>query len=74
MADRHANIARRHAARLRAMRPWYRDAPATLGQRVDSARGHGVPSVFERLQAMWGLMKHTFLESWHHGQSTTNET
>jgi hypothetical protein len=74
MADRHADVARRHAARLRAMRPWYRDAPATLGQRVDSEPGHGVPSVFEWLQAMWGLMKHTLLESWHRGQSTTDET
>jgi hypothetical protein len=76
-ADRHADTARRHAACLRAMRPWYRDAPAALGQRVDrqtSERGQDVPSVFEWLQAMWRLMKHTFLESWHRGRSTTEET
>jgi hypothetical protein len=44
-ADQHAEIARRHAARLRAMRPWYRDAPRTLGQSADAPMsdrsGHG---------------------------------
>jgi hypothetical protein len=76
-AERHADIARRHAARVRAMRPWYRDAPGTLGPPADrhlADRGKDVPSVFEWLQAMWGLVKHTFLESWHRGQSTADET
>jgi hypothetical protein len=53
------------------MRPWYRDAlPSRAGGTQTSDYGHDVPSAFEWLQAMWGLVKHTFLESWHREQST----
>ena len=56
LADRHDDVARHHAARLHVMRPWYRDAPATLDPRADqqvSDRGENVPSLIDWLQEMW---------------------
>jgi hypothetical protein len=73
VADRHAEIARRHTARLRAMRPWSRDAGGTHGQSADlSDQGPAAPSTLAWPQTMWGLVKHTFLESWHRGQETAH--
>ena len=74
VAERHAEIARRYAARLRAMRPWSRDAPGPHGQSADmSDQRQAAPSTLGWRQAMWGLVKHTFLESWHRGQGTADQ-
>ena len=71
VADQHAEIARRHTDRLRAMRPWSRDAGGTHGQSADlSDQGQVMPSSLDWLRTMWGLVKHTFLESWHRAQDT----